>query len=88
MTTARQTYANSVASAFTEATTGGISNLSIATVDNQTTWSLQNAAVERNNGTITQAQYVAIVNAIAAWEQSQIQAAKDTLRSTGDVDIV
>ena len=86
--TARSTYATSVATANTSATTSGISNLSIPTVDNQTTWSLQTAQAELAAGVITQKQYVAIVNAIAGWWQSQVQAAKDTLRSTGDVEIV
>jgi hypothetical protein len=85
--TARDTYATSVATAHTSAQTGGIASLPGAPTPpgNIASWSRQSAAAAANAGTISQAQYVTIVTAIAGWEGCQIANARSTLQATGDV---
>lgn len=85
--TARDTYQTSVATAHASATVGGISNLPGAPSlpGNQTTWSVVSARAAFAAGQITVSQLFSALNAIEGWRQSQIQSARDTLRSTGDL---
>lgn len=85
---ARSTYEASAATAHGSAQTGGITFSTGATVTppgNATTWSRYSAESARAFGSITQAQYVSVMNAIGLWEQEQISSAKATLRATGDL---
>jgi hypothetical protein len=85
--TARDTYAASVATAHTSAQTGSIAGLpgAPALTGNLGGWSRVAAIAALASGAIVQAQFVSLMQALASWESSQIQAAKDTLRATGDV---
>jgi hypothetical protein len=77
--TARDTYISSVNSAHNSAQGDNIAQTAlpdaVAPPGNATGWSLTSAANAANAGKITQAQYVALVNSIAAWEQTQISIA-------------
>jgi hypothetical protein len=85
--TNRDTYASSVVSAHKSAEAGGITFNTGATVappGNSTTWSRASARVALANGSITQSQFVTVMQSITGWEQTQIDNARDTLRATGD----
>jgi hypothetical protein len=72
-------------SAHTNAETGGISNLpGLAPPRNATTWHRAGARVALANGDLTASQFVSVMNAIAGWEQAQINVARDTLKNSGD----
>lgn len=84
----RDTYISSIATAHASATTGGITfntGATVAPARNATTWSVASAKAAFANGDITASQYFSVLNAIEGWRQSQIQSARDTLRSTGDL---
>jgi hypothetical protein len=93
--TSRDTYISSVSANHTNAEHAGISlaagqNLPGAPTlpGNATAWSRDVARAAFANGTITQSQFVAALQAIASWEQAQNSLAKATLRATGDVNPV
>jgi hypothetical protein len=67
---------------------GGFTPSSLATVapaQNSTTWSRQSARVALANGTITQSQFVAVMQWITMTEQETVSAAKSVLRNSGDL---
>lgn len=65
---------------------GGVSfntGATVPAIGNSTTWSRNSARAALAEGLITQSQYNAIWNALACYEQTQVDAARDTLRGTG-----
>jgi hypothetical protein len=87
---ARETYNSSVASNHASAETGGITFNTGATVTppgNATTWSRASARAALGAGSITQAQYVAVMGAISSWEEAQNTNAKATLRASDNFPV-
>jgi hypothetical protein len=84
--TARTTFEAAQVTAHNTAQFGGVTPNTSATVapGNAGTWSHASVEAARASGAITQAQYVAVKNFLATWEQTQIGNAKATLRATGD----
>jgi hypothetical protein len=86
--TARSVYEAAAGTAHTSAEAGGITPNTGATVTppgNATAWSRASAKAALAAGSITAAQFVAVMNWINIWEQEQISLAKQTLRGTGDL---
>jgi hypothetical protein len=72
--------------AHTNAESGGVTfgTGAVPSVGNMgTTWSRSTARTAYGNGTINQTQFIEIMNALAVYEQTQNQAARDAEGSTG-----
>lgn len=85
--TSRDTYNSSIATAQATINSGVTPNTSatVAPVRNNTTWSYASAKAAFAAGDITVSQYFNVLNFLENWRQNQIEVAKATLRSTGDL---
>jgi hypothetical protein len=86
--TARSTYEAVAATAHTAAEFGGVTpntGATVAPVGNATTWSRSSAKSALASGSLTQAQFISVMNFLANYEQEQVSAAKSVLRNTGDL---
>jgi hypothetical protein len=86
---ARSVYEAAAGTAHSSAEVAGITfntGATVSPVGNMTTWSRASAKAALASGAITQAQFVSIMQAIATWEQAQVNNARATLAATGDND--
>jgi hypothetical protein len=73
--TARTVFEAAVVTAHNTAVFGGVTpntGATVAPAGNMTTWSRASAESARAAGTITQSQYVSVMNYLATWEETQI----------------
>jgi hypothetical protein len=80
------TSTSTAKTAHTAAEAGGVtfnSGAAPAVGNMGTTWSRSTARAAYGNGTINQGQFNEIMNALAVYEQTQYQSARDTEGSTG-----